>query len=249
MTSGPRLFVTLTFCIAASCLQAQPAFEVASVKPSGTGYQGITTGQNGSFRAIGVTLKALVAWAYGVPEFRVEGGPGWAGSQLWDIDARTNVAGQPIEPPLRALLEQRFNLRATNESKEGNVFFLDIAKSGVKMRQTTSAEQPRINYSSFFISSPALTVPLLEGVLTRHLGSPVINRTGLTAAYEVYITWTPEVGEGDPGLIGAKPPLEAKIDQRSIFAALEEDLGLKLTSGKSETPLVTILSADRPGGN
>ena len=97
------------------------------------------------------------------------------------------------------------------------------------------------------IASERLNTTLLVGTLTRYLGRNVIDRTGLTAAYEVYVSWTPEVGEGDPLLAGANPPPGA--EQRSLFAALEEDLGLKLTSGKQDVPAVTIVSAERPGEN
>ena len=249
-------FITIVLigCLVISnVLVAQTAFDVASVKPSGAGYRGITR-ENGSYRALGVTLKMLVATAYGVPEFSIEGGPGWAGTDRWDIEARAanaeSLSGPKIEPPLRSLLEQRFRLRAIKESKEGNVFFLDVAKTGVKMKPAAdSAGRPMIGAGNGMIGSNNLTTSLLVSFLTRFLGRTVIDRSGLTAGYEVHITWTPEVGEGDPLLAGAKPPAEARLEQRSIFSALEEDLGLKLTSGKQTIPTVTILSADRPDAN
>jgi uncharacterized protein (TIGR03435 family) len=238
--------------VGASCLFGQMLFEVASVKPSGTQFRGISEGEDGSYRALGVTLKMLIASAYGVPEFRIEGGPGWVGSDRWDIDARSGVArrlaGAAIEQPLRALLEQRFKLRATMESKEASVYFLDIGKSGVKMKPSPDpAARPMMSFGNGFIGRESLNTTLLTGFLTRYLGRTVMDRTGLTAVHKVHITWTPDVSEGDPQL--GQLPLDARIEQRSIFSALEESLGLKLTSGKQESPLVTITSVERPGEN
>jgi uncharacterized protein (TIGR03435 family) len=232
----------------------QTVFEVASVKPSGTGrFGGTTTSEDGSYRTLGATLNMLVASAYGVPEFNVEGGPNWADSARWDIEAKSNASerltGAKLETPLRTLLEQRFQLRATKEAKDGNVFFLDVGKSGVKMKAGAAGGRPMIGAGNGMISSNSLTTALLVGFLTRYLGRPVIDRTGLTATYEVYISWTPDAGEGDPLLAGARPPAEARIEARSVFAALEEDLGLRLSSGKQQVPAVTILSAERPGVN
>ncbi len=238
---------TLAFCLASSCLFAQTTFEVASIKESGAGFRGISTTDDGRYSALGVTLKSLIATAYGVPVFRVEGGPGWSNSQLWDVEAKApeKLSGAAIEAPLAALLESRFKLRVVKELKEGNVFFLDVAKSGVKMKP--GAGRSSVGAGNGMISSPNLTMALLTTTLTRLLGRPVLDRTGLTTGYEVYITWTFEAGEGDPTLSAPRP--ELNFDKRSIFAALEEDLGLKLSSSKQPIPLVTILSADRPDAN
>ncbi len=249
MTRCARAFFGV-FC--AGSLFAQAEFEVASVKPSGTEFRGTSTSDEGGYQARGATLKMLVASAYGVPEFRVEGGPGWMDSARWDIDARTNVAGRltgsAIEAPLTKLLEQRFKLRVTKEMKEASVYFLDVAKSGVKMKLSANQDAPsQMSFGNGMISSPSVTTTLLTGTLTRLLGRAVVDRTGLTAKYEAYFSWTPEAGEGDPTLTAL--PAEISEEQRSIFAALEEELGLKLSSGKQAMPLVTVVSAERPGEN
>ncbi len=237
---------------AASCILGQTAFEVATVKPSAVQFLQTSTGEDGSYRAQGASLKFLIATAYGVPEFRIEGGPGWANSQRWDIDMRTGagrrLSGAALEGPLQALLEQRFHLRAAKESRDGNVYFLEVAKAGIKMKPNPDpAARPGIGFGNGMIGGYAVSVPLMVDFLTRYLGRSVIDRTALTGLYDVHITWTPEVGEGDPLVAGAA--LDSRFEKRSVFAALEEELGLKLTSGKQVSPLVTILSAERPGEN
>ena len=130
------------------------------------------------------------------------------------------------------------------------MFFLDIAKAGVKMKPAAvSAGRPNVGSGNGFISSPNATVPLLTSVLVRLLQRTVVDRTGLTGGFEVYFSWTPEVGEGDPLLANGGLPAGFTPERRSIFSALEEDLGLKLTSGKQQVPTVTIQSVERPGEN
>jgi uncharacterized protein (TIGR03435 family) len=242
----------LACCAAASCLLAQTEFDVATVKPSPTEFRGIILGEDGSFRAGGTTLKTLVSSVYDVPEFRIDGGSGWVDTDRWDIEARVSAAqkmtGAAFQLLLRALLEERFHLRATKELKEGDVYFLDLAKSGAKMRPSPDGARPEIRERAGVIASQKLTTELLAATLGRLLHRIVIDRTGLTAAYDVRITWTPEAGEGDPLRSGAALP-PGGLEQRSIFAALEEDLGVKLTSGRAQVPSVTILSVERPGAN
>src|SRR5690348_9342483 len=80
-----------------------PSFEVASIKkhPPDNALSkhgpGIPDQPDVSqFRAPSVTVKALIAAAYGVKEFQISGGPSWIGSELWDIDAKVedSLAGQ-----------------------------------------------------------------------------------------------------------------------------------------------------------
>ena len=237
--------------MATSCLLGQ-AFEVSSVKPSTVAFPSTVTADDGSFRAQGISLKALVAMSFGVLEDRVEGGPGWVNSERWSVEAATGVpgrlTGEKLQAPLQTLLRQRFQLRTKVELEDGNVFFLDVAKSGPKMKRTSDPNGvPKISAGNGMISSYNMTTARLADVLTRQMGRPVIDRTGLTDGYEAFITWTPEPGVGDPRL-AALPP-EAILEKRSIFSAVEEDLGLKLTSGKQRIPSVTILSAEKPDAN
>ena len=44
----------------------------------------------GIFRAAGVTLKMLIMFAYNIKAFQVSGLPGWAGIDLWEIEAKTD---------------------------------------------------------------------------------------------------------------------------------------------------------------
>jgi uncharacterized protein (TIGR03435 family) len=130
-----------------------PTFEVASVKKHPENEQkqeGIMMGgpDVSQFRTSNVTMKTLIATAYGVKEFQIAGGPGWINSERWDIDAKVedSVAEQLQKLPrqqeqaqkalmLRSLLLDRFALRVTRGAKEGTVLALAVAKGGPKLKE------------------------------------------------------------------------------------------------------------------
>ena len=72
-------------------------------------------------------------------------------------------------------------------------------------------------------------------------GRVVIDRTGLTGPFDLDLTWTP-----DP--VPGAPPQEpgARGDGASLFAAMQEQLGLKLESGKVPAEVLVIDSAEKP---
>ena len=121
------------------------AFEAASVKPNksternrGAGFQ-----LGGRFLARNMTLRALVAIAYGTPQplptFRVLGGPGWSDSDGFDIEAKTvgefqETRGGPGfsnsgELMLRTLLAERFRLTVHTETRDFPIYALVQARS------------------------------------------------------------------------------------------------------------------------
>jgi uncharacterized protein (TIGR03435 family) len=125
---------------------AGPAFEVASVKQnvSGSGQRGAGFQPGGRFRGSNMTLRGLIAAAYGTPQplplYRVVGGPGWLDSDRFDIDARAttdfaDLPGQragwsPIgQQMLRRLLAERFRLVAHQETRDLPAYALTKAKS------------------------------------------------------------------------------------------------------------------------
>ena len=90
--------------------------------------------------AVGVTLRRLVAGAYGA--FQVSGGPDWMDTDRFDINARADG-----DPPLgdlvkmvRALLADRFKLVVHNETREMPVYALVQARTdgkfGPQMRRS-----------------------------------------------------------------------------------------------------------------
>ena len=102
---------------------APPSFEVASVKvsaplPNGTVRIGLGGGPGstdpGRIDYIGTTLKSVIARAYNVKEYQVEG-PDWLESERYDIVA-TMAPGTDktrLSEMLQGLLAERFKLGCT----------------------------------------------------------------------------------------------------------------------------------------
>jgi uncharacterized protein (TIGR03435 family) len=118
-------------------VEANPQFEVASIKVHPPPFTQITiTNQNGRFLATGFSLRMLVGRGYGVPELRVFGGPAWVESERYDIEAKAPAGGGPqsLPPMIKALLEERFQLKAHKETRDLPVYELVVARGGSKLK-------------------------------------------------------------------------------------------------------------------
>jgi uncharacterized protein (TIGR03435 family) len=123
----------------------RPRFEVATIKPSAGGNRSsMGMNRSGDFEATNMAVKSLVAEAYHVKTFEVDGGPGWIGSDTYDITAKPTVDPKPgatskaaydnIQLMLQTLLEDRYALKIHRETKELPVYALVVAKGGLKVQ-------------------------------------------------------------------------------------------------------------------
>ena len=108
-----RIFAT--FIVLAGSAMAQPAFDVASVKPdaSETGVDRINISR-GSLIIRNVSLRRLISQAYGIPDSReyLLAGPDWLDSERFDISAKYPLAtpDPDVLLMLQGLLTERFDL-------------------------------------------------------------------------------------------------------------------------------------------
>ena len=79
--------------------------------------------------------------------------------------------------------------------------------------------------------------------LTPFAGRIVIDRTGLTGAYQVDLKWTPEQLPQSPAPPGA-PPVDP--NGPSLFTALQEQMGLKLDSTRAPVDVVVVDHVEQP---
>jgi bla regulator protein BlaR1 len=242
-------------------------FEVASIKPADPNARGmrlnITPG-NGLL-AIGVTLKTLVEFAYDVQDFQVTGGPGWLRTDRYEItakpdrpeesavshdatEAQRKLLMEHIRERTRALLAERFQLSVHRESEDRPVYTLVLAKNGHKLQE--AAERGGISRDRGLLSGDGATVEMLAHVLGFVLGRPVLDRTSVKGNYKFKMEWTEEsVGTKEKG--GAISPDATPADPLgpSIFSAIQEQLGLKLESGKGPVEIIVIERAEKPTAN
>jgi uncharacterized protein (TIGR03435 family) len=162
---------------------------------------------------------------------------------------------------LQALLEDRFGLKVHQETREGSVYFLVIAKGGSKMHESLpEAEAKFVNadgtpYGGYaertkdgaiaHAYSAAQIARLLSGETRR----PVIDKTGLTGTYDFTLQWqrrlTADV-QSNGGDNGDAPEPGGGL---SIFAAVQQQLGLKLQPGKGPIEFIVIDQVEKPSEN
>lgn len=236
-----------------------PEFEVASIKPTppGPGGRWIRMQTTHEFAAKNHALKTLVAAAYNLSPSAISGGPAWVDSDHYDIlakapgDVRPNLEEQMSM--LRKLLRERFQLTFHREAKELRVYALTIAKGGPKLKESAASPDasPEGPPPLIFVVSPELvrlpgrnaTIAELASVLQRAaLDYPVLDRTGLSARYDFDLEFTP-----DETVFGGA--LGRGIDDSSrpgLFAALAQQLGLKMEATRGPIEALVIDHVERP---
>lgn len=231
---------------------AQSTFEVASVKPSAPDATGmfIRPRPGGGLQVTGASLKNLISLAYDVRPFQIIGESQWVDTERFDIDARTATSDTrtPTDPAndrrrilegLKSLLADRFQLALHSETKEQAVYALVVNKGGPKLQESTEPRGLIRKMGRGTIKGQAVALGMLALNLSNELGRRVIDKTGLTAKYHFELKW----GSSQDSTLPAEP------DGPSIFTALQEQLGLRLESGKGPVEVLVIDRAERPSKN
>lgn len=232
----------------------RPEFEVASVKPGDSSPQFIDSGikPGGLYTATNLTLKELIAQAYGAPGYEIFGGPGWLDSDRFMIEARADRADslvpaadstQRINLMLQGLLESRFALRVHKENRERNVYELVVAKSGPRLTTGDATKSPRLSAPRGKVTATSVTIPFFVRFLSGQLRRTVVDMTGLTGKYDFVLNYTRDRGDS------AVPGTQADPDAPSIFTALEEQLGLRLVSSRAPAEVLVVDRAEKPQPN
>ena len=227
---------------------AQPAFEVASVRPSrqqvGPDYNNQITYSPGRFVARNATLKRLIAEAWQCQINQVAG-PQWIDRNEYDIEARVpdGQSQDEVYRMLRSLLLDRFQLKQHSEAQLMRVYELSVSKSGAKIRPVQAgapgvtgpgfhfrgdmrhfADLLAVQFSIPAADNPAAPVKAGGSLI------PVLDKTGFQGTYDISVDLHPELGTD--AFTGWK-------------RALEEQLGLKIESRQDRVQVVVVEDAAR----
>lgn len=225
---------------------AEPAFEVASVKPAnspimGERFCGLPHVDPVRVSFSDCTLKQLVAWAYTPKDNLIEGGPGWIDSpeNRYDVEA---TAGRPasidqMRAMLRTLLADRFQLKMHQETQQRSVYAVIVAKRGPKLKVVTPGDalhgQIRFSMSGKMHILTGEKAPMTELALwlksILNSSSRVVDETGLTEAYDFKLEWTPE----------------DDLPTAALYGALQQQLGLKLEERKAAVEVLIVDHAEK----
>ena len=242
------------------------AFTIVSIKrhgnaPSGGGMEGCYVN---SCHFVDRPLLAFIMVAYNLTQKPILRDPLPSDSDLFDLDAKIDLADMPATPlsssqlaeMLQSVLADRFHLRVHHETRTLPVYNIVLAKGGLKMKESA----PPVPGASGNSASPTGTAPRrcfaksadngsrvmhdcamndIKNILEGPTGRYVIDKTGLTGHYDFELRWTPDDTPADSPI--ANGP--------SIFAAVQEQLGLKLEPAKAPVEVLVIDSAQRPSEN
>jgi uncharacterized protein (TIGR03435 family) len=265
--------LAILMVLAGSTATGQPSttapltFEVASVKVATSGYNGYRGGCHGidSSTRTGpdeappplgrcvitdARLSHLISIAFGVSMQDLSTGPDWIqrGDLRFDVNARAEDPAKSTQKQLLTMLQNllvdRFHLKFHYQTTEAAGFSLTVAKSGPKLRSSTSD-----NVKTLFtgpqgeaVLKPApgqaisLTVrkysmAMLVNLLTAiGMSGPGVDRTGLSGEYDLTLSWDSEAGP-------------------ALSTALRQQLGLQMKAEKVPVSTFVVDAAEKPSSN
>ena len=247
-------------------------FEVASIKPAAGQEMGrfriSMGGDPGRVDYQGVPLRMLIERAYSIKPYQLSG-PAWIDSERFDVAAKIPDGAKQTDVPkmLQALLAERFKMITHNEQKTLPIYALVVGKSGPKLKETTDPSRAgQVNMQMGAKGrqiSAKFDMDAFVGMLSRMLDRPVVDATELKGTYEIALEWMPD--ESERGMMGAvRMPLpgggggagvavggEGRSSESNdshapnLFAALQEQLGLKLEPRKGPVDVVVVDSIEK----
>ncbi|HWB33316.1 MAG TPA: TIGR03435 family protein [Acidobacteriaceae bacterium] len=246
-------------------------FDISSVRETERGRQidmGIVNPSHKSeFSASTVSLHILIQLAYSFGPFQIVGGPDWMNDRYFTVQAKSDPSVDAELAKMsdddgrleklhmvQAMLADRFGLRAHWETRQAPVFVMTIAKSGLKMQPTklpvpegdpsmapttpTTVVHAHGGPQGIEIDGERFSMRAIALMLSTQLHVPVIDKTGDQGYYDFAFQFARDTLGDTPA--DAYP---------SIPAAVEEELGLKLTSEKGPVDVMVIDHAEMPTAN
>lgn len=236
------------------------SFEVASIKPTPPDWRGgrwIRMQAARQFVARGWQTRVLIAAAYDLPPSAISGGPSWLEHDLYDIVAEVAGDVRPTRDEqmkmLRRLITDRFHLSFHREPKEFPVYALSVAKGGPRLRESQPVTSPEGPPSLVFMMTPEIIslpgrsagMADLVAVFQRTaLDRPVVDKTGLTGRYDFNLEFIP-----DESLFGGLLKTPDNPARPALFAAMQEQLGLRFDATRANIGAMVIDRIERPSEN
>jgi uncharacterized protein (TIGR03435 family) len=238
LIGGACLIVLMASGLFGQSAQPPRAFEVASVKP----HDGpLHTMRGFSSSGARLTLEGdlpvyLIMEAYNLKIYQVSFAVPEPERIYYDIFARQM---------LQTLLADRFKLKVHRETKEMPVYALLVGKNGPKFKESASdavsAGRGGPNGRNQYIARTKATMEdLAQDIGNSFLvGRPVLDKTGLTGTYGYRIEATPQAW------IDNNP----ELSDIGVFAAVQEQLGLKLEPQKAAVEILVVDHIEKPTQN
>jgi uncharacterized protein (TIGR03435 family) len=225
---------------------------------------------------MGGPVNTLIQAAYNVTGWQIEGSPDWVLSDRYELDARTSVDTTPDQKRrmLQSLLADRFHLVLRRETRTMPVYELAAADGGLRISAAKEGDcitAKEIRWDVIDLEAPLFvcdgwrrmalsqspeTRPLpqwprvhrIEGgrasmaalirFISPDVDRPVLDKTGFTERFNFVLDFA---ASADMDRITNSGP--------TIFAALQEQLGLQLMPVDAPIDVFVIERVEPPSGN
>jgi len=236
---------------------ANPVFEVATIKPSRPDEGRMIMSMTGRrFSTINLSLIDLIRYAYDLHVSQILKTPEWAETDKYDITAEPDGKGEPSERQWKVmcqkLLADRFGLTSHRDKKKVSAYVLSVAKSGPKL--TKSAQDPKTPPSILMqglgaVSFKNADMGDLAGYLQQVvLDRPAVDQTGVSGKWDFALKWSPDSGQF-ASLGVSIPETDSPDAPPKLYTAIQEQLGLKLNADSALTDVLVIDHVQQPSAN
>jgi uncharacterized protein (TIGR03435 family) len=233
---------------------ADPAFEVATLKPRDMVAHGVSFDLQGHpFIAYDVSALELIKIAYNVRGRQVIGGPSWLNQIAYDVTAVPDTPGVPSEDQgrlmVRKLLVERFHLVSHTEQQPFPTMALTLDPKGPHPTPSDpqfnghGAEFVRQDGSDMVHQFSGATIQqLVDRLMTFFQDKQVIDDTGLTGMYDITLRM--------PASVEQSPRNGGPDDERpAAWIAAVEHAGFKFVSKKAPLTVIIVDHIDPPTPN
>jgi uncharacterized protein (TIGR03435 family) len=246
-----------------------PAFDAVSVKINTSGEQNSRFGgRPGGLQVSNNTLRSIIRNIWNLNGLQIVGGPAWIDETRFDILA--TVSGNPSRDQLiamaKTMMADRFKLVTHTETRPIPVYALVLARAdgqlGPNLRPSSlndcnpptppapGTPPPPAPPQLAGVDIPPCGTSTNAGILraggvrldsfTRNManaaGRIIIDKTGLTGAFDMVLRFNPD-------------PNNPSSDLPTLFAAVQEQLGLKFDAQTAPTEVLVVDSAEQPTEN
>jgi uncharacterized protein (TIGR03435 family) len=240
-----------------SASKPMPEFDVSTIKPNDTGSGSSRVSMDDDIlQATNILIKVLLEEAFHIKQDDIYGLPHWAEVSHYDIVAKVVDADPQVLKDmtreqralmLRQLLEARFQLRTHTEVRTLPVLNLVVTKGGSKLIPSPLREDDAKHFGGSMhthngdLTAQHVSPDDLVGFLAEQTHVTVVDQTGLAGRFDFEFKWQREDQGPQSGLHDDSLP--------TLYTALQEQLGLKLVSGKGPVTVLVVDHIEAPSEN
>jgi uncharacterized protein (TIGR03435 family) len=192
--------------------------------------------------------------AYRLKADQIVGGPGWIGTQPYDMQgiAARPSNGDELHVMLMNLIVERFHLKFHRDKKEMAMYALTVDKGGPHLTPHEAANGGDTwidqNGDGVHVKMKATFTPMnyFAFRLSNLMDRPVVDLTNLNGGYDFNLEYTRDQPAGLPDSVNGEA---VDTSGPNVYAALKQQLGLNLKAQKGAVDIIVIDHVEKPVEN